>query len=612
MPSDSKRGKSKSPKQSSAPNGSSKTRQTGNTKQASEAGTTPDFAKPASNGSKQPTNGNGSKTKAAAGAKPSLAKQSQATKLQEKPTTQNQEVVALKRQLKAQQDFNVGIEAKIDKLTRNEAWKELFPRPESLEPLLTELFKDLRDVPVVLESGHVTDVFRKIDGENLLSREDKDLVWKCLALAREGFMRAEDPASGRYNSYQWMNWKHTRAEIDQVYEAAKLLRLSAKDTRDALLASIFSDSVKNRGNFIVHNVHGAEAAALVLSYFMKPANAQDIRTIERVVRAAKEHQIAPPEFMATVTAILLTKKNNLKGFNKTAEIKTLSGKEKVVHSIFLKIGNPFNENHLTEDLLQIKFTNEELELLDTIGVTHWCVPHPKDPESRIAAAVIAGDHSINYNNPEGFAKIALLRGPDTEAIFEDPTVHHSLDSAIASFADSFRVLQPEVQPLTIHGLRRTRTAVARVIAIMSELFNGVHVGPRCGPTRGEEKVAQSLKRAHEKHPELYAPEKYALSEDGQVYVDKAINRIGTIMQEWFDAHGDIPFSMSEAHVREPGPGKLPFWNSPLKYPVRDDNGDMKLASLSPSELKQFFFADKIREIAVELLRAEQWIFERQS
>lgn len=589
MPSDSKRGKSKSQKPSAEPSvkkdasgaNGSKSRETNGTKQLEANGT----KSREGNGKSRGTNG---------------------TKLE-----QTQEVAAFKQQLRVQQDINEGIQAKLDRLTNNAAWKSLFPDPETLEPLLTDLFRDLRDVPVVLSSGHVTDVFQKIDGEKLLSGPDKDLVWKCLAMAREGFLRAEDPATGRYNSYQWMNWKHTRAEIDQVYEASKLLRLSAKDTRDALLASIFSDSVKNRANFIVHNVHGSEAAALVLSYFMKPATAQDLKTIERVVRAAKEHQIAPPEFMGTVTAILLTKKNNLKGFSKLADINSLSGKEKAVQSIFLKISNPFKESNLTDDLLQINFTSEELDLLGTIGITHWCVPHPKDPESRIAAAVIAGDHSINYNNPEGFAKIALLRGPDTEAIFEDPTIHQSLDSAIASFADSFSVLQPEVQPLTIHGLRRTRTAVARVVAVMSELFNGVHVGPRCGPTRGEEKVAQSLKRAHEKHPQLYCPEKYALSDDGQEYVDKAIKRIGSIMQEWFDAHGDIPFSVTEAHTREPGPGKLPFWNSPLKYPERDANGDMKLAALSPSELKQFFFADKIREIAVELLRAEQWIFERQ-
>ncbi len=65
--------------------------------------------------------------------------------------------------------------------------------------------------------------------------------------------------------------------------------------------------------------------------------------------------------------------------------------------------------------------------LAEIGIEEWYVPHPDNVDSRIAHAVIAGDHSINYNHPEGFAKIALIRGPDTESIFEDPTV---LDSSI--------------------------------------------------------------------------------------------------------------------------------------------------------------------------------------
>ncbi len=35
---------------------------------------------------------------------------------------------------------------------------------------------------------------------------------------------------------------------------------------------------------------------------------------------------------------------------------------------------------------------------------------------------------------------------------------------------------------------------------------------------------------------------------------------------------------------------------------------LNLQELNELELKQFLFAGKIREIVVELLRAEQWIF----
>ncbi|MFX6027756.1 hypothetical protein ABTE84_20620, partial [Acinetobacter baumannii] len=83
---------------------------------------------------------------------------------------------------------------------------------------------------------------------------------------------------------------------------------------------------------------------------------------------------------------------------------------------------------------------------------------------------IAGDHCINYNHPEGFAKIALLRGPDCDPLFQDDTIHRSLASAVASFSDSYRILRAEIQPMAISGLRRTKRAVEKVTAIMRELF----------------------------------------------------------------------------------------------------------------------------------------------
>ncbi len=48
-----------------------------------------------------------------------------------------------------------------------------------------------------------------------------------------------------------------------------------------------------------------------LSYFMDFTNADVIKSVERITRAVKEHQIAPPQFMANVVAILLSKKNGI-------------------------------------------------------------------------------------------------------------------------------------------------------------------------------------------------------------------------------------------------------------------------------------------------------------
>jgi hypothetical protein len=236
------------------------------------------------------------------------------------------------------------------------------------------------------------------------------------------------------------------------------------------------------------------------------------------------------------------------------------------------------------------------------------VPHPDNPDSVIAHAVIAGDHSINYNHPEGFAKIALIRGPDTDVIFEDPTVFHSLDSAVNSFADSFRVIRPEVHMLAINGLRRTKTAMERVTAIMRELFNGIVISPRETPASGIDKVVQAINRAHDKYPELFTVQHRCISEAGKNYTERAIGRLGKLLQEWFDNHGGIPFNTREVSDAQPGALKLPYWNTPLKYPQRDQNGQIDLKSLTELEQKQFAFAERIREVAVELLRAEQWIF----
>lgn len=517
-------------------------------------------------------------------------------------------VISLKQTLATQKDA----EEYLRQTTDNFRWEDQLPKPVNLAQLRKDLKADLADVPVIAANGDVTNVFDKLDSDDFLARADKELVWNCMATVREMFWQLEYGTGSESGGYQWnMNWKHTRAEVDQVYDASRLLDLSPKETRDALLGSIFSDAIKSRKNFIIHNVHGAQAAVQALSYFLDAAKPADRRSMDRVSRASMEHQIAPPEFMATIVGIMLHHKHKLGKFNRVAPTGSGTG-VKTIYAIFEKIRDPFNEAHVCEDLRRIKFSEEEREMLATISIEEWHVPHPKDPDSKIGHAVIAGDHSINYNHPEGFAKIAMLRGPDTESIFEDDTIHHSLESAVQSFADSFRVIRPEVQGMALKGLRRTKTAVERVAAIMTEMFNGVVVGPRHNASMsGTESVEQAVQRAREKHPHLYAAEGYAISEAGNRYVEQTFSRIGQIMDDWYKTHGPIPFNPKHRSLDEPGPGKLPFWNHPLKYPERDEDGGPILASLNEREKEQFLFADKIREIAVELLRAEQWIFSLQ-
>jgi hypothetical protein len=506
------------------------------------------------------------------------------------------------------------VKKRMDELTGNAKFASLFPPLSDVNTSLKELRADLKEVPVRGTDGKVTDTYSKIAAEKTLTKEDKELIWKCLAIVRETFLNLEKAPANPDNlgGYQWnMNWKHTRSEIDQVLEASRLLNLNPSETRDAIIASIFSDSVKNRRNFIVHNVHGAQGAALVLSYYMDPFDPEQLKSIERIWQAALEHQVTPPEFMARAIVIIICKKlGQLPCLpwepGNSCHLDPLG---RLLASIYAKVADPFNKEYLTADCHKIDFTEEERQLLAEIGVDEWYVPHPDNEDSKIAHAVIAGDHSINYNHPEGFAKIALIRGPDTEAIFEDPTVHHSLDSAVSSFADSFRVIRPEVQSLAISGLRRTKTAVERVIAIMRELFNNVVPSDQSQSMSGAKCVADAIARAHERHPELFTVDHGQVSEAGHEYTERAVERVGHILEEWFVKNGSIPYTPKEEQERpEPGSGILPFWNSPLKYPCRDNTGNVTVCHMTELELKQFAFAEKIREIAVELLRAEQWIF----
>ncbi len=523
---------------------------------------------------------------------------------------------------------------RLRELSGNERWKHLFPPLKDERAAMEDLRKDLAEVPVLAIDGTVTNTYDKLEAENL-SRKDKDLIWHCLALVREAYIKLEEEegnpsvgsvgdgnrngngnGNGNIAGYQWnMNWKHTRAELDQVLEAGRCLGLGPEECRDAMVASIFSDAIKNRSNFIIHNIHGAEAAALVLSYFFDPENPDEMRTVERIVVAVKQHQIAPPEFMARTVAVLLTRKFGLEPFDRlishgnTIELAKNKLSRRVV-SIYSKIRLPYDKHHLAEDLLTINFTDDEREMLKEIGIEDWYVPHPEVHDSVIAHALIAGDHSINYNNPDGFAKIALIRGPFTESYFEDGTIYDSLESAMASFGDSYNILLPAARSLALKGIRRTHIAVTRVLRIMTELFAGITIGPRemRKTQEGAELVRQAMERARVKNPEIFEKAAGYSSEEGHRNRDKAVEKVGLILSEWQAQYGDIPFSEREPSQSEPGPGRLPFWNTPLRYPLRNQQGEPIASSLTDLEQRQLAFACRIREIAVELLRAEQWFF----
>ena len=227
-----------------------------------------------------------------------------------------------------------------------------------------------------------------------------------------------------------MNWKHTRSEVDQVLEAAKLLKLAPDETRDAILASVFSDSIKNRGNFIVHNVHSAQGAALALSYFMNCGNPKDMRSIERIHRAVLEHQIAPPQFMARAVAILLCKQLNIASTAPWDDGDRLNGQRcsdaRLVASIYSKIADPLNKAHLCADWPSASVSRLTSEgFVDIEELPSWYVPHPGQRGFKNCARRHCRGSFHQLQSPGRFRQNCTGAGPDTEAIFEDATIHNS-------------------------------------------------------------------------------------------------------------------------------------------------------------------------------------------
>ncbi len=343
----------------------------------------------------------------------------------------------------------------VEQLTLAGKHAALFPELRDLRVSLKALRANLEEVRVLGQDGQVTDFYDKLMREPALPRAAKTRVLRALAEVRESFWRLDNAvAPGAPNKgYQIVNWNHTRAELDQVLEAAKMAKLGAADLENALLASMFSDAVKWPQNFIVHNIDGAAAAVYVLARgafaLEKPRSLARLAAISTII---KEHQIGPPQFMAFFIKGQLTRKLKEQGRDESA----------TVANIARKVAHPFEAAHLTPAGNEISFAPEEKALLALLGVESWCVPHASSAWYGASRAVVDGDSLINYASPDGWAKIAALRGPDTQPFFEDPTVIDSLQSAKHSYDDALAVVSSAARPLAEAGLARTKGAVKRM------------------------------------------------------------------------------------------------------------------------------------------------------
>jgi hypothetical protein len=287
-----------------------------------------------------------------------------------------------------------------------------------------------------------------------LSSAQKARVLDVLAEVKAGYARVGAALGDKPGgvAYQDVNWKHTRLELDRVLDVATAMKLSPAEAETALLASIVSDATKTPANFLVHNVHGAQAALHLLSRLSPPPSTE---LLEDVVQATLEHQIGPPGFMANVAL-----RNALKAAGVDGA---------VIASITAKVAAPLDAKHQTADRTQLAFSDKERAALAKVGVTAWTVPHEGSRHHRASRAVVDADSLVNYACPDGWAKLAALHGPDQPVFLQEPRLVDGLmserpehASALKSYRDAFAVVSDDSRALYSGGLARTKQALERV------------------------------------------------------------------------------------------------------------------------------------------------------
>lgn len=441
-------------------------------------------------------------------------------------------------------------------------------------------------------AGKIESVYDKLMSNQALSDMQKERVLQLLSSVREHYT-AYRGADGKLIADQEVNWIHTQGELAKVIDSANANKLSGEETENALIASMFSDSMKltdtaiTKGNFTTHHLDGALAAAEMLS--LRGFSPERINAITQAIR---EHQIAPPEFMGFIyqTTIARNLKTQLDSGAITQarydEMKKVLDDMTVVSDGMPRIKQIADINNTSivkngNGEWEVAFTPEQRELMKLSGTDHWYVPHdprllsdgktpdpeftnlPKDEQARrlsqyrSSRALIDGDGIDNYATVGGASKIVKIRGPET--FFQDKTVWDSVKSIDKSYDDAFKVLTPEGQRLAKESL---------------EIRN--------------------------------------------VILDDAQSGIRSKMDEWLRAQG-----------KDPSKGDVPFYNAELKYPqalnaaeqtrlkelqaIRPQNAaskaqidaeirSLKYKGLNDQQIKDYEFAKQIRDQMVDFMR----------
>ena len=371
------------------------------------------------------------------------------------------------------------IESKFQKLDEAD-------RVKAQEAVVNDLKEVKASTVLTNAEGKPLSAYDQLMADKSMSPAQKQRVIDMLADVREHYVGYRG-ADGKLIGDQEVNWIHTQGELAKVLDSARVNKLSAEETENALIASMFSDSAKytdtaiTKGNFTTHHLDGALAAQEVLQQKGFPPE-----RIKAITQAIREHQIAPPEFMGFIYQTTIAR--NLKAqldsklitqekyeqMKKVLDDMTVVGPDKMPRIKQIADINNAPRVKNGDGEWEIGFTPEQKEVMKLSGTDHWYVPHdpryladgktidpefkrlpPEEQARKISTykssrTLIDGDGIDNYATIGGASKIVKIRGPET--FFADKTVWDSVKSIDKSYDDAFTVLTKEGKVLAQEAL----------------------------------------------------------------------------------------------------------------------------------------------------------------
>jgi len=343
---------------------------------------------------------------------------------------------------------------------------------ETKEHSLALVAGELKDVRAIDANGKPSSAYESLMTDKTLTDRQKQNILDNMSEIREHF--ASYRVGDRMHPDPEVNWIHTQGEMAKVLEVGRKAGLKPDELEDALLASMYSDSVKfafpppkgAEANFFTHHLDGALAAQESLTRKGFPPE-----RIDRIVQAIKEHQIAPPEFMGNLylnfkikPGLAQLERSGAITPERHAELTkvlndmTVVGQDGLPRLKPIAQVNEWPKVRNADGSWEVALTADQRELFKLAGIEHWFTPvNPVDTPGfkqlskvkqdalvskyKIASTLIDGDGVDNYATLGGASKIVAIRGPGT--FFKDGNVWQSIDSIDASFKDTYSVLSPK-------------------------------------------------------------------------------------------------------------------------------------------------------------------------